>query len=164
MPILEGNTGSSNTLPGPVRKIVCQAGQVIVIDPTTNPPTTTALNPDDVYDAEGKAGLRIYDVDGSRLYWESTLEGENRTDSQLVTAPDARPETDPRGEPLPADNSAETSDAPEVKGDNDPTDDKATGTYESRSKTDLYELAKERDLDVTSHDSKAQLIAALRGE
>jgi hypothetical protein len=90
-PILEGNTGSSNTLPGPVRKIVCQAGQVIVIDPTETPPTCTVLNPDDVFEGEGKAGLRIYDVDGSRLYWESTFEGENRTDSQLVTAPDARP-------------------------------------------------------------------------
>lgn len=100
MPILEGNTGSSNTLPGPVRKIVCQAGQIIVIDPTENPPTCTPLNPDEVFDGEGKAGLRIYDVDGSRLYWESTLEGENRTDSQLVVAPDARPQTDPRGEPV----------------------------------------------------------------
>jgi hypothetical protein len=154
-PILEGNTGSSNTLPGPVRYITCQAGQVIVIDPTEKPPVCTVLNPDDVYEGEGKAGLRIYDVDGSRLYWESTLEGENRTDPQLVTAPDARPQTDPRGEPL------ETS---EVRGDADPTDDKATGSYESRSKADLYELAKERDLDVTSHDSKADLIAALRGE
>jgi len=110
-PILEGNTGSSNTLPGPVRKIVCQAGQVIIIDPTEKPPACTALNPDDVFDGEGKAGLRIYDVDGSRLYWESTLEGENRTDSQLVVAPDARPETDPRGEPL----ETPTDDQPEAK-------------------------------------------------
>jgi hypothetical protein len=148
-PILEGNTGSSNTLPGPIRYITCQSGQVVIVDSTTTPATTTTLNTDDTYDAEGKAGLRILDVDGSRLYYESTLEGENRTDSQLVTAPDVRPEADPRGE---------------VRGDATPTDDKATGSYESRSKADLYELAKERGLDVTSKSAKHELIAALRGE
>lgn len=157
-PILEGNTGSSNTLPGPIRSITVQSGQVVILDPTTTPPSTTLLNADDVYQAEGKAGLRIWDVDGSRLYYESTNEADNRTSSQLQVAPDARPSqlTDVHGEP---------TDAPEeVRGDNDPTDDKQTGSYESRPKSALLELAKERGLDVTSHDSKADLVDALRGE
>jgi hypothetical protein len=50
-------------------------------------PSCTVLNPDDVYEGEGKAGLRIYDVDGSRLYWEST--------SKARTAPT------PNSSPLP---------------------------------------------------------------
>lgn len=145
MPILEGNAGSSNTLPGPVKSITCNAGQVVVVDKTTEPPTTTTLNPDDVYDAEGKAGLQILDIDGSRIFYESTL--ENRTSGQMVDTP----------------GSAEQL-RTEVRGDNDPEDDKQTGSYESRSKADLYELAKERDLEVDSHTSKTDLIAALRGE
>jgi hypothetical protein len=146
MPILEGNTGSANTLPGPVKFITCQAGQVVIVDKTTEPATTTTLNPDDVYDAEGKAGLTILDIDGSRIFYESTL--ENRTSGQMVDTP----------------GSAEQLGTEEVRGDNDPADDKATGSYESRSKVDLYELAKERNLDVHSGDSKAELITALRGE
>jgi hypothetical protein len=146
MPILEGNTGSANTLPGPVKTITCQAGQVVVVDKTTEPATTTTLNPDDVYDAEGKAGLTILDIDGSRIFYESTL--ENRTTGLMVDTP----------------GSAEQLGTEEVRGDNEPEDDKQTGSYESRPKADLYELAKERGLDVDSHSSKAELVAALRGE
>jgi hypothetical protein len=155
--IIEPNTGTSNTLPGPVRSIVCQAGQIIVLDRTVNPPAATVLNADESFDGEGKAGLTIYDVDGSRIYWESTNEAENRTSSQLVVAPDARAEqaTDLHGEPL---------EPSEVRGDNDPTDDHETGSFESRSKASLYALAKERNLDVNSKTSKEDLIIALRGE
>lgn len=154
-PVLEQNQNTFNTLPGPVAKIVCQSGQIIVIDPTTKPATTTSLASDEVYNAEGKAGLGIADIDGSRYFVESSL--ENRTDSQMVDTPGtAQQLTDVHGEP--------TTAPEEVRGDNDPEDDKQTGSYESRPKAALYELAKERDLDVDSHSSKADLIAALRGE
>lgn len=181
MPILETNPGQFNTLPGPVRSITCQSGQVIVIDKTTEPPTATTLNADDSYAAEGKAGLGISDIDGSRIYWESSNEADNRTSSQLVVAPDVRAEqnTDAHGEEITStlpgnftipDNRADAAEYPEVvgatevKGDADPSDGHETGTYESRSKASLYELAKERELDVTSKSTKDELIAALRGE
>lgn len=174
-PILEGNTGSSNTLPGPVRYITCQSGQIIVVDPTVNPATATVLNPDDTFEGEGKAGLRIMDIDGSRLYWESTLEGENRTDSQLVTAPDARPETDPRGEPVgPVDAAREHSDEPVAttvvpdapqRGDTDEDSRTGgTGPYEDRTVAELKATAEKNGVDLEGATRKDDIIAKLRGE
>lgn len=94
-PVLEQNQNTFNTLPGPVDRIICQAGQIIVIDPTTKPATTTSLAPDDVYEAEGKAGLGIADIEGSRFFVQGSL--ENRTDDQTVVPPDAQPQVDPHG-------------------------------------------------------------------
>lgn len=53
---------------------------------------------------------------------------------------------------------------PAVRGDEHPEDDKETGSYESRPKDSLYELGKERGLDVNSSMKKDELIAVLRGE
>lgn len=156
-PILEFNVGTANTLPGPIDRIICQSGQGVIVDPTTDPPTTTTLNSDEVFDGEGKAGLQIVDIAGSRWFTESSL--ENRTDSQMVDTPGSAEQlTDLHGEPT------DEKPADEVRGDNEPGDDAETGSYESRSKSALYELAKERGLAASSHDSKAELIEALRGE
>lgn len=150
MAVLEFNVGSANTLPGPIDQIVCQSGQVIVVDHTTEPSTTTTLNTDDTFDAEGKAGLQIIDVDGSRIWTEGSL--ENRTDSQMVdTAGTAEQLTDVHGEPR------EEEEA-------EPAEAKETGSFESRSKSSLFALAQERDLDVHSNDTKQEIIDALRGE
>lgn len=141
MPILEGNTGSANTLPGPVKFITCQAGQVVVVDKTTEPATTTTLNPDDVYDAEGKAGLTILDIDGSRIFYESTL--ENRTSGLMVDTPGSavqRGDTD----------------------DNSPTG--GTGDYEDRTVPELKATAEKNGVDLEGASKKADIIAKLRGE
>lgn len=174
-PILEGNTGSSNTLPGPVKTITCQAGQVVVVDKTTEPPTTTTLNPDDVYDAEGKAGLTILDIDGSRIFYESTL--ENRTSGQMVDTPGSAAQlgTDIHGDPIdtpvtPALN-GEDSDAfvptenvpGEQRGDTDgdsPTG--GTGAFEDRTVKELRATAKKNGVDLKGAKTKAKIIAALR--
>lgn len=148
MPVYELSTTESRSIPGPVNKVECLVGQVVVVDPITKPATTTTLSTDETYDAEGHAGLTILDIDGSRVYVEYSLSPNaplNADDPQVVVNADTQPRTE------------------EPRGDNDPEDDKQTGSYESRSKAALYELAKERDLDVDSHSSKAELVAALRG-
>jgi hypothetical protein len=141
MTILEFNTGSSNTLPGPVKMITLQAGQIVVVDKTTEPPTTTTLNPDDVYDAEGKAGLTILDIDGSRIFYESTL--ENRTSGQMVDTPGSavqRGDTD--------------SDSPTG----------GTGAYEDRTVAELKATAEKNGVDLDGASRKDDIIAKLRGE
>jgi hypothetical protein len=183
-PILEINAGDGRTLPGPVRYITCQSGQIIVIDPTTTPATTTTLNTDDVYEGEGKAGLRIADIDGSRVYWESTNEAENRTGPQLQVAPDARPQTDPRGEPIEkvedtdaeglVDRTSDHSDDPvpttvvpnaPQRGDSDsdsPTG--GTGPYEDRTVPELKATAEKKGVDLEGATRKEDIIEKLRGE
>lgn len=64
---------------------------------------------------------------------------------------------------LPVFQKVTAGETPEVRGDADPSDDDQTGSYESRSKESLFELAQERKLDVNSRSTKAEIIEALRG-
>jgi len=161
MPVLEMNPGQGNTLPGPVRSITVQSGQIVVIDPTTKPATTTTLSADETYDAEGKAGLGISDIDGSRIYYESSNEADNRTSSQLVTAPDQRPEqlTDIHGEPK--DAPVPTTVVPNA-GDAD-DDDTGSGSYEDRTVAQLKATAKKNGVELHGASTKKDIIEKIRG-
>lgn len=94
MPIYDART--VGTILGPVKKITSLSGQQVVVDASTNPPTTTTLNPDESYDAGDKAGLAIADTGGGGdIYVEYTLSPNapiNRDNLQVVVGADNQPE------------------------------------------------------------------------
>ena len=95
MPVYELSAGENRPIPGPVAKVTCLVGQCVIVDPTTDPATTTTLSTDESYDAGGKGGLTITDIDGSRVYVEYTLSPNapiNRENLQVVVGADNQPE------------------------------------------------------------------------